>query len=380
MNKQSILIAFILFISLNLFELEAFMMHQRKIEKEWKEENLPPFNELIISWNAIRPIQGNNLFYVSVKIDDWSPWLLYASWGSEGQTSFLNTEAAHVRIYQDTLEIINEKKATGFQIKIVQEGDAPLNLETAVRDDKVMQDFESESLLIGGEHSQKVKAPPIESDYGSKDCINLSSPTAVSRLNQIRSLHVYTNHDWDPEYEEKISYSTPLHLQVPELSQMTLNHIRHRDLCSPTSTTAVVRYLSKNEAIDPIQFSLNVWDSGFDIFGNWVFNVAQASMELNKEWDCWVERLSGFDKIIHRLNEGTPVIVSVKGPLKESAFPYTEGHLIAVIGYDALEQKVICMDPAFSPPHQTYIRYDLLDFIQAWSRRGKIAYIFNKNS
>jgi len=29
-----------------------------------------------------------------------------------------------------------------------------LNLETAVQDDKVMQDFESELFLMGGDHSQ----------------------------------------------------------------------------------------------------------------------------------------------------------------------------------------------------------------------------------
>jgi UDP-N-acetylglucosamine/UDP-N-acetylgalactosamine diphosphorylase len=58
-----------------------------------------------------------------------------------------------------------------------------LNLETAVQDDKVMQDFELESLLMGGDHSQKVKAPPIRSDYGSKFYVNLSSSTAFSRLN-----------------------------------------------------------------------------------------------------------------------------------------------------------------------------------------------------
>ncbi|MEI8366059.1 MAG: hypothetical protein WCF65_06545 [Parachlamydiaceae bacterium] len=58
-----------------------------------------------------------------------------------------------------------------------------LNLETAVQDDKVMQGFESESIVIGGDHSQMVKAPPIRNDYGSKNCVNLSSSTAVSRLN-----------------------------------------------------------------------------------------------------------------------------------------------------------------------------------------------------
>ena len=48
-----------------------------------------------------------------------------------------------------------------------------------------MKDFELESLTIGGEHSQKVKAPPIVSDYSSKDCVNLSSSTAVSRIIQV---------------------------------------------------------------------------------------------------------------------------------------------------------------------------------------------------
>jgi len=50
----------------------------------------------------------------------------------------------------------------------------PIILETAVQGDKVMQDLELESFLIGAEHSQKVKAAPIKSDYGSRDCITLS--------------------------------------------------------------------------------------------------------------------------------------------------------------------------------------------------------------
>ena len=58
------------------------------------------------------------------------------------------------------------------------------NLETAVQDNKVMQDFDLESLSMGPDHSQTVKAAPIESDYGSKDCVNLLSSTAVSRFKQ----------------------------------------------------------------------------------------------------------------------------------------------------------------------------------------------------
>jgi TrmH family RNA methyltransferase len=60
------------------------------------------------------------------------------------------------------------------------------NLETAVGPRQKVQDFESKSLTIGVEHSQKVKATPSVSDYASKDCVFYPDPTAVSRFNEER--------------------------------------------------------------------------------------------------------------------------------------------------------------------------------------------------
>ncbi len=63
-----------------------------------------------------------------------------------------------------------------------------------------MQDFELESPPMGVDHSQKVKATPIGSDYSSKDCINLLPSTAVSRFNRERAgtgretARLYTTH------------------------------------------------------------------------------------------------------------------------------------------------------------------------------------------
>ena len=65
-------------------------------------------------------------------------------------------------------------------------------LDSAVQDTKAMQDFESESLLMGAEHSQKVKAAPIKSDCGSKDCVALASSTAESRLNKPATINLAT--------------------------------------------------------------------------------------------------------------------------------------------------------------------------------------------
>ncbi len=322
--KRLICCLFIIF--LPIVNVEAYMIHQKiPIEQEWKEEQLSPFDELMITWNAIRPTKGKFLFYVSVKTDEWSPWLLYASWGSDGQSSFSSTTPdSPVKIYQDALEVMEGKKATAFQIKIITKDGASLN--------------------------------------------------------GIHGLHVYTNSDKAQEPQKLVSCSSPIYLEVPGLSQMTIDHIRHRDLCSPTSTTAITRYLSNDYTIDLVSFAQNVWDSKFDIFGNWVFNVAQASTHLGCEWNCWVERLNGFDNIYQHLVQGNPVVISVRGPLPGSAQPYAKGHLLAVIGYDSLNQKVICMDPAFPVDNETHVSYDLSDLVQAWSRRGNLAYVFSKNS
>ena len=307
-----------------LFNLEAHMMHQREVGTHWQEEGILPFDELMLSWNAARPLQGKYLFYVSVKTEDWSPWLLYAAWGSDGQSSFHEkADQEPVRVYQDALEVLEGQKATGFQIKVVPEG--------------------------------------------------------LAVLEDIHALHVYTNGDRLQDPKQMVLDVPSIGLSLPGISQMVLNHERPTSLCSPTSTTSVVRYLLNCPDVDPVYFAQNVWDGGFDIFGNWVFSVAQAATELGKDWNCWVERLAGFEAVYQRLQQGAPVVVSIRGPLTGSAQPYASGHLIAVIGYDSLRQRVLCMDPAFPADDQTLVSYDLLDFTQAWNRRGRVAYVFQRS-
>lgn len=319
---MKILISFIFLVFLNIISLEAYVTHLvSPIRKEWKEENLNPFNELMLTWNAARPREGKFLFYISVKTTEWSPWLLYALWGKEGQLSFLEYDKdASIRVYQDAVEII-KGQATAFQIKII--------------------------------------------------------PQEGASLDDIHSLHVYTNEDKFEEIQTALPLNT-IQLKFPGLSQMTLDHIRYKDLCSPTSAAAVVKYLANDHAIDPVNFAQKVWDAGFDIYGNWVFNVAQISSELGKGWHCWVERLSDFSKIYAHLLRGEPVVVSIRGPLPGSALPYAQGHLLVVTGYDALHKKVICMDPAFPTNNETHVAYDFEDFIRAWGRRENVAYVFSK--
>ncbi len=295
------------------------MIHQFNVRDEWIEEGLSPFNEWIFSWNGRRPKKGKFLFYVRVKMEDWSPWLPYAEWGSEGQSSFSNEpKEAFVRVYQDTLEVVGGKRATGFCVKIESEGDG--------------------------------------------------------KIDQIHALHVYTNGEASLA---NVSHESCL-IPIEGLSQMAIQHERHQDLCSPTSITAVIRHLSHDKKLDPAIIAERVRDRGFDIYGNWVLNVAEASSQLGPKWHCWVERLSGLDEIYPYIQRGTPVIVSVRGPLTGSAAPYAHGHLLAVIGYDRGEERVICMDPRFPQDSETRVSYPTSDFIDAWNRRGRIAYLFSQ--
>jgi hypothetical protein len=275
--------------------------------REFCQENIPPFDEMIISWNGER--RAENKIFARVKLEEWSPWFLYATWGNISQFSCQKKEG-FVEVYQDILQITEGKKVSGFHIKT----DQPLRL------------------------------------------------------------HVYTNSHAQPTAQ---NIDRPIFLEVPGLSQITLDHPRATSLCSPTSLTALLRYFSKKR-VEPLQIAERVWDQGFDIFGNWVFNVAEGWTHLGPNWSAWVERLTGFSDIYRRLTLKTPVIVSVRGPLLGSAEAYEHGHLIVVSGFNPKTQEVHCMDPAFASDDGTHVCYHLEHFMAAWERRGKVAYIFEK--
>jgi hypothetical protein len=309
-----IVIKTLLFILLFCGYVHGEIAHLMEIAPEWHRETHKPFNELILSWNGARPEQGKIDFYIRVKTEEWSSWLHYASWGKDEQCTF-NVTMGDVKSYQDAIELLNGKKASAFEVKIVS---------------------------------------------ASQDSLH--------------ALHVYTN--GDKHAEPKFSYPLePVQIDVKGLSQMALKHARSQSLCSPTSTTAVLRYLTQSP-IDPLEFAAHARDHRFDIYGNWILNAAQASAELGSDWNCWVERLDGFSDIYNRLIRGFPVVISIRGPLQGSALPYEQGHLIAIIGYQPVGKRVLCMDPAFPSDEETVVSYDLDDLMQAWNRRGRVAYLF----
>lgn len=280
----------------------------------WEEPALLPFDELIVSWNAARPQKGRYAIAVSLKIKEWTPWLDYAVWGAADQFTF-DRRLPHCQTFQDIVEVLDGEKATGFRVRVKAEEGAALH--------------------------------------------------------EFRMLHAAFTNRAMHSIEAGFALDDSPPLAVPGLSQMQIPHERHKSFCSPTSLTAVINYLQPALQLAPQTFAERVKDTGFDIYGNWIFNTAESShLGVN----CYVARLSRFEQIVAQLQKGYPVIVSVRGPLSGSAMPYDSGHLMVVKGYQ--QRVVYCMDPAFPDHEETSVQYPLEQFLQAWGRRQGIAYMF----
>lgn len=287
----------------------------------WSVSTHDPFNELLISWNALRPSHGHYVILSRLLIENqWTPWLLYAVWGSTEQFSFYEAPShVPIRSFQDQVEVLNKKMATGFCIRIVSCGKANL-----------------------------------ENFYSLYACTS-----------NIKALH--------PSFSASFqSYSLP----VPNISQLRLNHPRSSSICSPTSTTAVIQYFLDNRQLNPLQFAKQTYDAGFDIYGNWSFNVAQAFVELGPQWQCFYARMPSIEWLWYSLKNGRPVVASIRGHLPGTVLPYSNGHLIVIKGYDAQTHHFLCMDPAFLSDQQTEVIYPWQAFIQAWENRHYLAYFF----
>lgn len=274
--------------------------------------NIDTFNEILISWNAERPIQGYYEIDLSLFINNtWSHKISYAKWAENDQIVYSDTFSSVLRnLFQTNL-------AKGFRVFL-------------------------------------------------KSCNN-------ANLDSIWGLHISTL-NIERHKVKSTEINEYYNLKVPKISQWHIEHEQPEDLCSPTSVTSVLHFLNKN--IDAKNFAAKVNNNG--IYGIWCLNISQAAHELGNKWNCYVTRFESFDQIINFLKRSLPVIVSIKGPISGSTYPYKNGHILVVRGYDSNSKQVLCMDPGFHEINETYVNYNLDEFMISWGERRKgLVYIFD---
>lgn len=304
---------------------------EAKREKDcffWTKINNSSFTQLVFSWNALRPDKGYYTFWVrgrGAKSKKWYKWHKMFNWGKDIQESFVSCFKDSTNYYYVRLESPARELLDGFSVQ--------------------------------------VKA------YGGASLLNLKKLyVSLSNFKEFRSeLH---------EVDKLTLKSLNLNC-MPLISQMKLDHPDYDSLCSPTSTAMFTGYMLGN-SLDAVSFASNVYDSGLKGYGSWSFNTAHAYDISSGKICCSVRRLSGFQDIHESLSLGNPVVVSIRGPLSGAALPHENGHLLLVVGYDQEKKQVICNDPAFPEDDVARVRYNIKDFIKAWERSRRLAYIAHK--
>lgn len=329
------------------FQEHEYSQHGNSII--WEQQAPTPFSELILSWNALRPLKGFITFWVSVLHKKWAPWHRLAVWGPNYQRTFVNKLNPFVHTKHVRIEMQRKQLGRAFRIKAVFSKGAPKHL--------------------------------IKAFFAC-----LSRDQYV-----IRHQHTFNA----PSYV--IS-------EIPYQSQMELEHPRSKDLCSPTALSMITRYFAdklygpikhqENSSNYAIDFAEKVHDNGLDIYGNWLLNIAEAYNASQGDVFYRVERLNNFEQLYHHIKNNVPIAVSVRR-LKGGATPYANGHFIVVIGWDNETKSVICIDPAFTTnphPHHnkqmlallkrrglpntsTIKAYHIRNFLRAWKLSCNLSYV-----
>lgn len=292
----------------------------------FSKTDLPPFSQLVFSWNALRPERGYFSFYAQVRnkhSQKWSKWHRMANWGANTQKSFESDPDSISSYHHVRLEAKHAGLCDAFAIK-------------------------------------------VEAHEGASLALLKSFGVNVANLQLFK-----------PEKEPLGSLGSVVIKGVPKYCQFELDHPRNDGLCSPTSCAMLTAYLLTKK-IDPIDFAEKSHDQGMDKYGSWPFNMAHAFERAEGKILFAVKRLAGFKELYDHLVKGVPVVVSVRGQIQGAPRPYKNGHLIVVIGYDTKTKEVICHDPAVAKGHQVAKKYNIKSFLQAWERSHRLAYLADR--
>ncbi|MEX0849822.1 MAG: C39 family peptidase [Candidatus Dependentiae bacterium] len=294
----------------------------KKNEIVFSKIDVPAFTQLLFSWNAFRPQKGHFSFYVQVrnaKQKQWGPWHKMVDWGNNIQKSYESRSDGTCKYLYVRLETEQNQKADAFRIKMMADNADLAQIKSFTVNASDLTKFNNESTFFGSLPSVLVDA-------------------------------------------------------VPQKSQLVLSHAKKRMMCSPTSCSMMLEYLT-DKKINPLDFAQKSYDYGLNAYGSWPFNTAHAFECADGKTQFYIARLHSFEILHKKLQEGVPVVVSVRGDITGAPKVYNNGHLLVVIGYDAQKSRVICHDPAALTDQETFKEYPMQSFVRAWERSRRLSYI-----
>lgn len=290
------------------------------------ERQVAPFNQLLVSWNALEPARGYLRFYLQIFDENNKQWASYKmyEWGKGVKRSFLQADTGSAAKYVHVrFEGVPHQLYKKFRIRV--------------------------QALEGAD------------------------------IHQVKNVSVcaYNLDNFVSEIDKKIiTKQERVYLaDVPCISQMFDEYPDSAGWCSPTSVAHVIEYYTKKR-LDIVSFASQVYDSGLGMQGSWPFNTAQAFCYL-PDFLCYVTRLSSVADLLTFVMHNHPVIVSIQcaQPLMGAPKAYDKGHLITVVGFDMSKKEIICHDTAEKNSADMVKRYPLKEFMQAWENRYRLAYI-----
>jgi len=280
------------------------------------------FDELVPSWNAVTPGAGSVSVEVRVQRDagsghsDWSRWFSFGTWKSgEGRTSVNGQRDAVGQVLTDTLRL--NATATTYQYRVTLHGAG-----TGVR-------------LLAFNTADRT--------WGTAD---LGQPGHPAHWGQV--------------------------VQVPQRSQMLYKE-GGEVWCSPTSVSMILAKYGVQVTVP--QAAVGTFDQAHAGTGNWAFNAAYAgSLGLR----AYVTRLPSLAAAERYTAAGLPLAVSLgwsEGELPGAPLPFSAGHLMVLLGFDAAGNPVL-NDPAAPTDAGVRRTYPRAAFERQWLRHsGGLSYV-----
>lgn len=275
---------------------------------ESEELHIKNTNRMVLSWNVVLDKGSYIELFIKTKFEDqWSPWMTYGKWcGAYSKGSIANQSYEFVEL--DIDEIISNQRIDTCQIA-----------------------FELTR------SSKEIKSPIVNDLFLSIEVEKTECP--------------------------QVSQVPNIDLEVPKISQMLIKDIGSI-ACSPTALTMVLNYYGQEA--DALNSSINCYDVGADIYGNWAYNVAFAG---SRHLEAYVDYCNDISELIAYIKRGVPIVTSVKTDeiIDGSPQAYPEGHLLVVRGFSQKDEPyIIVNDPASKNDEDVKRYYKLDSFIKIW--------------